>query len=817
MASRSSGRLKIGIVLFFLIFFGSSLEAQMTAVIDTSAHKPGGIEGYLMNAVSGKPVEGVAVEVVGSATVGRSGPDGAFRVRNLFPGTHSLRILADGFRPICVAEVAVQPGRTVHLRPIDLRPVSFTGVETLATLYINAKQLVTGTDDYGLGLVPLAQLVVVSRQDPKVEEAAASRPDLDRKDLELLPQKGEDLYRAMARLPGIATSDTSTRFWVRGAPSDQVLIRFDGVDLIEPFHFKGFDGAVSIVDLETLGRMDLLSGALTANYGDHMAGALILETERFDPAQYRNTVGASLTTARAINRGEFASGRGTWLVEGRAGYPGRIIGDAYHNEGKTEKRYSDFFTKIEYRLTPDQSVSFHYLHGDDMLNMSQKDEPYVESGYKSDSVWARWQGKIGRRISGETIFSISSLSWRNREVGSLGGAYSVSLKDHRDLITGTVRQDWTLILSDRALIESGFEYTYGRTAYSYFLARYPTISAINAAFIDPGALLTEKARRKLGQAQGYFLTSRLILTRGLTIEPGIRLDLHDYTGDYNNRSPRINASWVLGRTTLRAGWGIYYQSQSLQQLNIDHPTEFYFPTERAQHRMLSVEHQLRSGIQLRAEIYDRVLSSIQPHWENLVSVDEAFPDIKYIQVLATEGRLSGFARGFELAVGNGNGGSFNWALSYARAMSRENTAFGDWVPRARDQRTTLALDLSCAPSPRWRISASWQYHTGWPTTQAEFIETGAVAGFRSLSLKTGRPSVNRLPAYHRLDLRLTRTIYFDKATMRIFLDVFNVYNRKNIQGYIYNPVFDGDRQVTTKKKAQTQIGLTPNLGIALEF
>lgn len=812
MASRSSGRLKTGIVLFFLIFFGSSLEAQMTAVIDTSAHKPGGIEGYLMNAVSGKPVEGVAVEVVGSATVGRSGPDGAFRVRNLFPGTHSLRILADGFRPICVAEVAVQPGRTVHLRPIDLRPVSFTGVETLATLYINAKQLVTGTDDYGLGLVPLAQLVVVSSQDPKVEEAVASRPDLDRKDLELLPQKGEDLYRAMARLPGMATSDTSTRFWVRGAPSDQMLIRFNGVDLIEPFHFKGFDEASSIVDLETLESLELVTGTFSAKYGDRIAGALTLETEHFDPLQPHTAVGTSFTGDKVLNRGDFARGKGNWLVEARRGRPGRVVDLAYLGEGEMETTYHDIFGKIEFRPQPEQVVSLQFLHSRDTLGLFEFDSPDLASGYNSKNVWGRWQGKVGEGIQAESVVSYSFNSWRNNEAGYLGNAYSVLLADHRDLTCVGLRQNLTAVLSDRVLVESGFEFKSEESDYRYFLNRDSSLLLANTGFTDPGNLSIDNQRHVAGQSWGAFIAPRWVVARRLTIEPSIRLDYRDYTRD-SNVSPRLNASWVLGRTTFRAAWGLYYQSQGLEQLDIEREGSAFLRAERAEHRVFSIEHQLKCGIELRADLYERKLTHIRPHWENLVTVDEAFPEMKYrMQPIIFN---SGFARGIEFTARNRASRYFDWAISYTWAATKEDVGYGQTVPRPRDQPHTVAVDLSFTPTPKWRFSAAWQYHTGWPTTNAQFVETQVGNNNVGFVLIPGSPYSQRLPEYHRLDLRASRLIYINRATLRIFLDVFNTYNRTNVQGYIYNPILYNP--VITKKKAETQIGLTPNLGAVLEF
>jgi len=812
--ARLGGGLRAGLLaLSLLLGGGSRTEAQITAAIDTAALKAGGIEGFVVNALTGKPMEGAAVEVIGTSWRSLSGSDGAFRLRSLFPGTCALKITAEGMRPVCVADVAVPPGRTVRLRPIDLRPLALDGIEPLAPLYVNASQLANEAGDYALALVPMARLIVVPSHYAMIEEAVASSSDLSRQDLEILPQKGEDLYRAIAHLPGLATSDTATRFWVRGAPNDQVLTRFDGVDLLEPFHVKGFDGALSVVDLETVSRLDLITGGFTAKYGDRMAGVLTMETETFDPAKPRYTLGGSLTNARTVARGEFDAGRGNWMVESRAGYPGRFVGDAGQDTGEMKTRYFDFSVKIEYRLTPDQDVSFHLLRSRDQLRFTDAQTPDLASDYGSDYLWGRWRGKFGEQVYGETVLSLGYLTWRHREIGVLGNAYEVSLKDNRFLTTAALRQDWTVVLSHRALVQGGVEYSWGQSEYRYFLKRDEAVFISSMDVSVPGHFLLNRQRGVTGQTGGVYLAPRIRLTSRLTIEPSVRVDDHDYTRD-TDLSPRFNASYALGRTTLRAAWGIYYQSEGLHQLGIGDNDDAFHPAERAEHRVLSVEHRLVSGIQLRAEVYERRLSRLRPHWENLVNVDEAFPEMKYDRVALNPS--SAWARGLELTAENRTPGRFNWAASYALAATRE-TVNGQDLPRPRDQRHTFAIDLSYAPTAKWRISTSWQYHTGWPTTEVHFFSVPYLSGPPAVFAELGPWYAQRLPSYHRLDLRVTRLVYFKGSTLRIFADLFNAYNRKNIQGYMYSPVLAANGTVTTIKTAQTQISLTPNLGAVWEF
>jgi hypothetical protein len=167
--------------------------------------------------------------------------------------------------------------------------------------------------------VALDKLVVTPSRFGVSNQPLAAGAALTAADLESLPQLGEDFYRTIARLPGLAADDFTAKFWLRGAPNSQVLARFDGVDLIEPFHLKDIDGALSIVDLPSIAHLDLVTGGFTSDFGDRLAGVLTMETASAIQLVPRTSLGVSLTSLRAANQGAFAAGRGHWLIAARRG------------------------------------------------------------------------------------------------------------------------------------------------------------------------------------------------------------------------------------------------------------------------------------------------------------------------------------------------------------------------------------------------------------------------------------------------------------------------------------------------------------------
>ena len=661
--------------------------------------------------------------------------------------------------------------------------------------------------------VRLEKVVVTPSRFGIAQEQVATNATLTNAELETLPQLGEDLYHTISRLPGLSSNELSAKFLVRGAPNSQVLARFDGVDLIEPFHLKDWDGALSIVDLQTIGSVDLVTGGFTTDYGDRLAGTLTIETQEFAKPQPLTTLGLSVTNMRATNQGEFAGGDGQWMVAARRGY----IDLAVKLGGGTidaSPTYYDFSGKVEYRLSPQQLLSLHVLYAADTFERRRKnDDPELRSSYDSAYLWGRWQGNFGERLSGETVLSFSQLDWHRFGNGFLdGGIHRFLLNDDRRLDTLGLRQDWTLNLTEHALIRTGFEFKSGEARYDYALLR-DLWSLSNGNLLTTTRTVNYNLRPDGDYTAAYF-APRLQLGSPLVIEPGVRFERHSYTND-SGWSPRLNASLAVGpRTTIRAAWGLYEQAQGLQELSVmDRETKFS-PAERAEQRVLGVSHKLNSGVALRLEAYERLSSHLRPYWENVVEPFNVFPEALYDRTMISPSR--GRARGVELLVENRRNPRFGWSASYAYAVAEEQVG-GSWIPRIWDQRQTFYADVTWAPAPHWQLSAAWQYHTGWPFTDINYYLTTLNNGSLIYSWTYGPYNGLRAPAYHRLDLRATRTYRLQHGTLRVYADIFNAYDRQNEVGFDDHYAYIQNGQLIVVKTPGKMLPLLPSFGLSWEF
>jgi hypothetical protein len=94
-----------------------------------------------------------------------------------------------------------------------------------------------------------------------------------------------------------------------------------------------------------------------------------------------------------------------------------------------------------------------------------------------------------------------------------------------------------------------------------------------------------------------------------------------------------------------------------------------------------------------------------------------------------------------------------------------------------------------------------------------------VDGEPVLTYEVGPFYAERLPAYHSLDVRVSRRVAAGRGTLEVFLDVQNLYDRDNPRGlrvedYAFRgegPVFDVDFD------RERWLGLLPSLGVAWEF
>jgi len=782
------GRVRALLVVTVLLTLPTALHA--VAQEGGAAVLSATVSGQVL-ATSGEPVAGaeVVVEDTGSETTA----DAAGRFSLSLPaGTYSLRAGASGFT-VTRQRVTLRAGAGVSLR-FTLAPVD----------------------------LPLDEVVVTSSFSLLTDEALAPLA-LNREEILAMPHFGDDLYRAIEVLPGVASGDFSAAFSVRGGLHSELLVRLDGHELFEPFHLKDFQGVFSSLDPQVVASVNLIPGAFPAEYGDRMGGVLDLIARR--PVGASAGVGISFSNAWAYAASTFADGRGSWLTSLRRGYLDVVlnfVGDADADEEEPDPRYWDGFAKLDWAAGERQALSLLVHLADDSLRFFERDPGEVtnaDTGYGSALVGLQHVAMVGEETVVETRLSADLVN-RRRDIESVEDDEFAVIRDERDLTVLALRQDWSRTLGRTHYAKAGFEARTYEAVYDY-RNDFARDDPVDDPRFLPAAGATAFDATLDGETYAVWLADRLRLGDGLTAELGGRWERWSEPSA-DRLSPRLNLVWEAApRQVVRAGWGHFYQSQRPHELPVEYGDRSLAPVQRAVHWTLGWE---RSGerYSLRADAYRRTVDDPQRRYATLFDPVSPVPEVESDRIRIDAREVE--ATGLEVYLRRTGAGRFSWWASYAYSEIDDvvaGAAGGERrQPRSIDQTHALTWSASLRLGPRWQAHWVWTYHTGWPTTAIRgTVERGADRRF-VVREEIGTFYAERLPDYHRLDLRLSRRTPLGRGHLTLFLDVQNVYDRDNARGIDVDETrfrVQPDGGVTVDYETVEWLGILPSFGVSWEF
>jgi hypothetical protein len=568
-----------------------------------------------------------------------------------------------------------------------------------------------------------------------------------------------------------------------------------------------------------------MTGGFPAEYGNKLVGVYDM-TSRPPPARTRTALGASLTNLTFQSQGTFAAGAGDWLASVRRGYLDIVLSIAGGDD--ISPQYYDLFGKV--RLSPWRNHVFgvHGLYARDRFRLDATSDPSIglangrglvlNSSWGSQYGWVTWNASFGR-LTGRAVASAGRVT-RGRvgdgaDPGRLLGPEAVSVSDHRVFDVFEARQDWQLAWSDRALLKGGLEAHAGRADYQYFSA---TRSILPNEFgeLVPAHDTLDLALAPAGSRWGGDVAVRTRPWRALTTEVGARYDW-SAPARQGNLSPRILGAVALGSSAaLRASWGRYVQSDGVEALSVADGDTAVSPPVRATQLALGLEHAVGRDARIRLEAYRRETANPRVIYSSLQRELQAFPEVESDRIRLQPSRSRSW--GVEATAQREAAHGLAWAASYVLAFARDRVD-DRWIPRALDQRHTVAVHLVYRPASLWQVSWAWQFHSGWPITTPAFTLDTLASGALLVSRRYDRVNDARLPAYHRMDARVTREFRLRGGRLLLYLDVFNLYDQQNLRSYGYDltVVPSAGTLVVRRSPGEDLIPVLPSIGARWEF
>lgn len=749
----------------------------------------GAVLGRVVAAEDGSPIVNALVQLEGGPGT-FSGQNGSFFFPEVSAGVHALRVTALGWREKLDTPVIVTAEDTTRM--------------TIALT---------------LDVIPLPAMIIQPGTFGLMENVTpGTARTLTREEIRRLPQLGEDVFRSVKQLPGVASGDISTRLTARGSSDREILVRLDGLELYEPYHVKDWAGALGIVDTNILGGVELQTGGFGPQFGDRMSGVFEMTSRRPEGAA-KTTAGLSISNAILMSRGTFGTGKGAWLLSGRRGFLDLVMELA--NEGRRlSPKYHDVFGKVSYELGPSNRVTARFLLASDRFllrdpEVADLDEVDFESEWVSRYGWVTWEAYPGTRLFSNTTGWIGTVG-RNRD-GFMAEAtdtpFWVSASDHRDFGFFGLRSELSFQANDRITVKAGAEWKGLRAHYDYaHRTRSWHKTGENTRGVREDTLAV--AQEPSGHVFSAYTALRLRLGAQWSTEFGFRYDAISHTGD-RDLAPRLLAAYQISpRTNLRVSLGRYYQSHGLHELAVGEGETSYHPSECANQLAFGMDHRFPNEVGLRLELYSRTMNDQRPVYFSAEQEIKVFPEASGDRVrVDPEG---GKAKGAEVLIERKSGTSWAWSASYALAIA-EDRVDGVWVPRPFDQRHTVVAQTTFQPNRRWSLSLGWRYHTGWPASAWTWEVETLDDGWNLWTQEFGPLRGIRLPAYHRLDVRVTRAFHLRGATLQIFVDLFNVYNRTNLGSWDFSGSYEDGALTVQRLNGQEMLPFLPTFGFLYEF
>ena len=765
------------------------------------------VRGRVVDKDTGVPLSGVNLVLHNPERAAISDQEGYFGFFDLAPGIYQLRATRIGYRPLSWEAVV-----GTQAEPLVLH---------LAAAVLELKEMT---------VTPGAFRFMDSG-------APASRQLMSRTDIETAPQFSDDIFRAVHRLPGLTAGDYAARFSIRGGRDDETLILIDGLEVYEPYHMKDFnEGAISIFDVEAIDGVELMTGGFPARYGNRRSGVFHVHSRQPKDDGNRHSIGLSVMNLRALSEGSFGDGRGTWFVSARRGYLDLVFSLMNLNDLPAPVYY-DVFSKATWQLNQDHQLKLRVLHAGDSFDIDQTattgfqdtidTRETANNAYGNSYVWATLTSVLDPAVSVETMVS-SGLVRRQRTGSEVftsipGAVYTVDKS--RDLNFFGLKQDWLVEVAPSLLWEFGFDL---RRQQADYQIQSQVWQDPNDPSEDPLGLYpveTAADGRQRGTLVGAYAASRLQVFEPLTAEIGLRYDRASHSGD-SDLSPRLSAMVDLPRgALLRLGWGQYRQIHDIHDEFALIEGGDYAPSELSTQWTAGIERLFSNGTGVRLEAYYKYSDNPRPVYRNWVAgALDVFPETNEDLILAALHKTS--SRGVEFYFNHDRGGPLALRGSYALALASEELRqidninvpgpilFGAENDAPRDQRHAANLDLIWRPHAAWTVNLAFAYHSGWPITLATAEETIRPDGEVDLVARPEPLYSSRLPAYHRLDVRLTRRYRTPRGDIRVFLELINLANRENVFAYDYEKQVAGDGSQFLARDTESWFPLLPSIGMS---
>lgn len=785
-----------------------------------SAQNNGIIEGRIYNSKNNEPVAFATVAVFGTSIGSISDLDGKFLFTGLEPGYVELRVTSVGFEPYISDPILVTNARKVFIEiPMEEANVQLEEVTVKASPF---------------------------RRDI---ESPVSLRRISLVEIEKNPGGNRDISKVIQSYPGVASTPAFRNdVIVRGGGASENRFYLDGIEIPNLNHFAtqgASGGPVGIINVDFIREVDFYSGAFPANRGNALSS--VIEFNQIDGnkerMRFKGSVGASdlaLTIDGPIgeNTTYIASVRRSYLQ-----FLFSIIGLPFL------PTYNDYQFKIKTKFDEKNELSIISIGSLDQfslnLDANETDEQRYILGYLP--INEQWTYAIGAvykhfRDNGFDTWVLSRNYLNNISYKHLNNNEDTikTLDFDSDEIENKFRYERF------TKYDNGLRLTYGLGGeYAKYFNSTFSSTFLNGELVD----INYNSNLELFKWDVFAQATKKFFKDRLSLSIGVRTDANNYSKKMQNMlnqlSPRFSASYLLAQDLfLNFNTGRYFQVPPYTTLgyrdiegnlvNRDNELDYI----SSDHLVSGIEWLPDDNSRLTVEGFYKFYRNYPFSVRDSVSISSKGADFGTFGDEEVLSIAEGRAYGMEILYRNRDLLGTNVTVAYtlvrseAEAFREEILKQGEWVPTAWDNKHLLNILALREFKNNWSAGLKFRFVGGVPYTPFDRLESSYVQAWNARRigiLDYDRFNMERLDAFHQLDIRIDKEIFLKNVSLNFYIDVQNVYNFKAEQQTVLTLDEDADpliinpeAPIEEQRYALKEIAVTggtvlPTFGIIVQF
>jgi hypothetical protein len=649
--------------------------------------------------------------------------------------------------------------------------------------------------------------------------------------------------RAVQTLPGVGSAWAfDSRLAVRGGAPNENLFLVDGVENHSPYRVFGLasglvPGTLASIEMRT-GAFDArygdrLSSVVLVNNREGR------RSSRVGGSGGVGLLGADLLLEGALP----TVSAGSYLVAARYSFYDLVASSLLEGRMPQDLDVHAKFsvaTRPGHRLSVFGALGDERM--DSRVSDDPFEDYNLRTSSRTAVVSTRLDSTFGARATLSSAVSYSAVRDRfdyrgavksdARGVANPSFAYDGSIVDVMygravDVQDWAVRQELTVLPSSRHALDAGFEAHALATRWRWAVdgERSQDVSSrmMPWPYAMPAANLPPRLDSRLDYPRvAAWVQYRPVVDRWLAPQMGLRID-HSGLTRATEVSPRASATaWLDPAMRLTAAVGVYrqspgYEKQFQSDYFVDLSQRDRLHSERALHARVGFERTLSGGVTVRAEAYRKwytnlLVGRLETESERAARLaqydfgplqSEVPSALRLTTVPSNEGQ--GDARGYELQIEKtprGGDPRLTARASYAYGVANR-VLFGRALPFEYDRRHVVNLAASYEVRRSVTLSGAVSLASGLPYTAPVGVRVAARAGKgdrdgdgNRQELVPARNSAGdliyeldfgdlanvnraRLPAYARVDARVTFSLGGQAGRRSVYVDVINLLGRDN--------------------------------------